>query len=143
MDMKIVPHLIDQTHLAIVAPGATVREVADVIVERKVSAVLVAENGRLLGIFSDRDIASRVVHEGRDPATTKVSEVMTRDPDTLPPDADIGMAMRMMIDHGYRHLPVMDGKRILGVVSDRDIYTSVVKNMQAGISDLARELLQG
>lgn len=86
---------------------------------------------------------SRVVARGLDPDTTLLQDVMTRDPDTLPPDADVRIAMRLMVQHGYRHLPVLDGHRIVGIVSARDIYTNVVRSIQSGVSALARELLQG
>ena len=109
--------------------------------ERNIGAILVTEGQRLVGIFSERDIMSRVVAKDLDPDTTAIESVMTRNPDSLPPGADIRDAMRLMVAHDYRHVPVMDGQRILGIVSARDIYRSVVKSIQTGVSTLARDLL--
>ncbi len=141
--MKLVPDLIHDQNFATVSPKSTVREAARLMGERNIGAILVVENARLAGIFSERDLLTRVVARGLDPEATPVSEVMTRNPDTLPPGADIRQAMRLMVAHGYRHVPVVDGQRIVGIVSARDIYSNVVKSIQSGVSELARELLQG
>jgi CBS domain-containing protein len=141
--MKLVPDLIHDQTITTVAPTSTVREVARLMTERDIGAILVVENAKLVGIFSERDLLKRVVARGLDPDATPVSEVMTRNPDTLPPGADIRQAMRLMVEHGYRHIPVVDGQKVVGMVSVRDIYASTVKNIQTGVSALARNLLQG
>jgi CBS domain-containing protein len=141
--MKLVPDLIHDQTITTVAPTSTVREVARLMTERDIGAILVVENAKLVGIFSERDLLKRVVARGLDPDATPVSEVMTRNPDTLPPGADIRQAMRLMVEHGYRHIPVVDGQKVVGMVSARDIYASTVKNIQTGVSALARNLLQG
>ena len=139
--MKLVPDLIHDQKFSTVTPKATVREAAKTMAERNIGAILVTEGQRLVGIFSERDIMSRVVAKNLDPDTTPVESVMTRNPDSLPPGADIRDAMRLMVAHDYRHVPVMDGQRILGIVSARDIYRSVVVSIQTGVSTLARDLL--
>lgn len=99
----------------------TVLEVAQAMVARNIGAVPVLRDGLLTGIFSERDLMSRVVAEGRDPRTTQVEEVMTEDPLTVNPSESVESCMLLMRRHGFRHLPICEGKRLLGVVSLRDI----------------------
>ena len=101
--------------------GESVLAAARFMVERNIGAVPVLERGELAGIFSERDIMKRVLAAGRDPGTTKVSEVMTRDPTTVAPGESLENCMRLMREHGFRHLPVCEGKRLVGLVSQRDL----------------------
>jgi CBS domain-containing protein len=139
--IKLIPELIHDQKFSTVTPKATVREAARTMAERNIGAIMVTEGSRLVGIFSERDIMSRVVAKDLDPDATLVESVMTRNPDSLSPDATVRDAMRLMVAHDYRHVPVMDGQKILGIVSARDIYNNVVKSIQTGVSDLARDLL--
>jgi len=99
----------------------TVLEVAQAMVERNIGAVPVLRDGVLVGIFSERDLMKRVVVEGRDPRATRVDEVMTEDPLTVRPDENLETCMVLMRRHGFRHLPVCEGKELRGIVSLRDI----------------------
>jgi CBS domain-containing protein len=81
----------------------------------------VLRDGLLVGIFSERDLMKRVVVEGRDPRATRVDAVMTEDPLTVRPDESLETCMLLMRRHGFRHLPVCDGKELKGIVSLRDI----------------------
>jgi CBS domain-containing protein len=108
-----------ETHLA--DANQTVLEVARAMVERNIGAVPVLRGGLLVGIFSERDLMKRVVVEGRDPRTTKVEQVMTDDPLTVTPDESLETCMVLMRRHGFRHLPVCEGKELRGIVSLRDI----------------------
>jgi CBS domain-containing protein len=99
----------------------SVLEVARLMVERNIGAVPVLARGELLGIFSERDLMKRVVVQGRDPARTLVSEVMTGDPLTVSPAESLETCMALMRRHGFRHLPVCSGRELRGVVSLRDI----------------------
>jgi len=83
-------------------------------------AVMVVEGSRLVGIFTERDALFRVVAARRDPATTPIGDVMTRDPQTIHPDQPFVEALRMMHEGRYRHLPVVEDGRPLGMVSSRD-----------------------
>ena len=83
-------------------------------------AVMVVEGSRLVGIFTERDALFRVVAARRDPAATPVGDVMTRDPQTIHPDQPFVEALRMMHEGRYRHLPVVEDGRPLGMVSSRD-----------------------
>ena len=99
----------------------TVLEVARAMVERNIGAVPVLRDGLLVGIFSERDLMKRVVVEGRDPRTCRVGEVMTEDPLTVSPDESLETCMVLMRRHGFRHLPVCQGRELRGIVSLRDI----------------------
>jgi CBS domain-containing protein len=99
----------------------TVLEVAQAMVARNIGAVPVLRGGVLVGIFSERDLMKKVVAEGRDPRTTRLEEVMTEDPLTVSPDETVENCMVLMRRHGFRHLPICDGKQLLGVVSLRDL----------------------
>jgi CBS domain-containing protein len=101
--------------------GQSVLEVAQAMVERNIGAVPVLRAGRLVGVFSERDLMRRVVVEGRDPARTRVEEVMTADPLTVEPTADLETCRYLMRRHGFRHLPVCEQENLHGIVSMRDI----------------------
>jgi len=99
----------------------TVLEVARLMVQHNIGAVPVLHEGLLAGIFSERDLMSRVVVGGKDPARTLVSQVMTEDPLTVAPNDPLENCMTLMKRHGFRHLPVCSGRELKGVVSLRDI----------------------
>ena len=99
----------------------TVCDVVKAMVDRNIGAVPVLHEGELVGIFSERDLMKRVVAEGRDPATTRVREVMTEDPLTVAPNEEIETCMMLMRRHGFRHIPLCDGKILRGMISLRDI----------------------
>jgi CBS domain-containing protein len=98
----------------------TVAAAARLMMEQRVGALLVLQEGRLAGIFTERDALFRVLAEGRDPAGTRVLEVMTPNPRTIAPDRPFGHALHLMHEGGFRHVPVVDSGRLLGVVSSRD-----------------------
>ena len=99
----------------------TVLEVVQAMVTRNIGAVPILRDGLLVGVFSERDLMRRVVAEGRDPQTTLLEQVMTKDPLTVHPTETPENCMLLMRHHGFRHLPICDGKRLLGVVSLRDL----------------------
>lgn len=102
-------------------PSASVQDACRAMRTRRVGAVLVAEaDGRLAGIFTGRDAVCRVLAEGLDPAATPLSAVMTRDPDTVAGRCTAIDLLRRMQDGGYRHLPVVEQGRVVGVVSRGD-----------------------
>jgi len=91
------------------------------MVERNIGSVPVVHNGKLVGIFSERDLMRRVVAEGRDCSSTCLAEVMTDDPLTVGTTEDLGNCMALMRRHGFRHLPVCHDGQLVGIVSLRDI----------------------
>lgn len=110
----------DQKPLALPC-SASVRDACRAMRERRVGAVLVVDGaGALSGIFTGRDAVCRVLAEGRDPATTALADVMTRDPDAIGPGCGAVELLRRMHDGGYRHMPVVEGGRVVGIVSRGD-----------------------
>ena len=113
--------LSDQTLVALTSQDH-VRDAARLMKHRRVGSVLVMNNDVLEGIFTERDMVNRVVANGLDPDMTPLSKVMTANPDTVGASASALDALKAMNDRSYRHLPVVDEGRIVGVVSTRDFY---------------------
>ena len=111
-------------NLLTVERGARVTEIAQRMVERDVGAVLVLEGQRLVGILTERDVL-RAVARGLDDSST-VADWMTRDPDTLEADESTRQAATLMIHGGFRHLPVMEGDEVVGMLSIRDLMRIVL-----------------
>ena len=119
MPQRPVRSILRQTPVTAHA-DTTVAEAARLMKEQRVGALLVLEGERLAGIFTERDALFRVVAEGRDPGATHLRDVMTLNPRTIGPDRPFGHALHLMHEGGFRHVPVVDGGRALGVVSARD-----------------------
>ncbi len=119
--MRHMSAIIKDQDPLMLSPGTTVKHACECMRERRVGAVLITDKDRhLLGIFTGRDAVCRVLAEGKDPAKTRLSEVMTRDPDTMPPGNTAIEALRMMQDGGYRHVPIVADGKVLGVASRGD-----------------------
>jgi len=100
----------------------TVTAAARLMKKKSVGAVMVVkDNGRLAGIFTERDALFRVLAEGRDPKTTRLSDVMTAQPQTITPEKPFGHALLMMYESGFRHVPVVEDGKPVGMVSARDV----------------------
>ena len=107
--------------LHVVQHDQTVIEAIHFMVENNVGAVPVLRRGELVGIFSERDLMTRVLVRGYDPHATQVDQVMSRDPLRVAPDASIHDCMVLMKQHKFRHLPICDGHKLVGFLSLRDI----------------------
>ena len=112
--------LIEQKHLLTAPQGTTVSNAARLMAEKNVGAVLVVENEHLIGIFTERDAVFRVLARGRDPDKTLLTEVMTAEPKTVDPDQTYGHALLLMQENGFRHMPVIEDGRLVGVISSRN-----------------------
>jgi len=119
---RIVPDVVSDQTLVALTGNDHVRDAARLMKHRKVGSVLVMDGDTLDGIFTERDMVYRVIADGLDPDMTPLSQVMTGDPDTIDARATALDALRMMNEHGYRHLPVLDEGRVVGIVSRRDFY---------------------
>jgi len=118
--LRKIKDLMQDCEIAQLPPTSTVQRAARLMLRTKQCAMLVVSGSQLAGIVTEQDIVRRVVATGQDPATTILSEVMTADPDTIGPDELAIKALRMMEDGGYRHLPVVRGGHIFGIVSRSD-----------------------
>jgi len=139
--MASIRDLISNRTIHYVEPAQTVFEAAHYMVDCNVGAVPVLEDTRLVGIFSERDIMRRVVTEGRDPLTTRIAEVMSTDLCTVGPNAGSEEAMCLMQAHGVRHLPVCDGRTLVGFLSLRDLLRCHLEE-KSGEADMMRAYIQ-
>lgn len=114
--------MIIEQQAVITAPGnTTVIAAARLMKENHVGAVMVVEeDGKLAGVFTERDALFRVIAEGRDVQTTLVADVMTRNPQTIHPDKPFADALHVMYEGGFRHVPVVEDGRPVGMISARD-----------------------
>lgn len=86
----------------------------------RIGSALVMEGGKLIGIFTERDTV-RAISQSHDAPDHEISSWMTRDPKTVRPDVEVETALRTMLDNGFRHLPVVEGEEVIGMVSMRDL----------------------
>ncbi len=119
--MATIYDVVKHRHIESVETGQTVLEAVRLMVKHNIGAVPVLRDGELAGIFTERDLMKRVVAQRRDPATTSVSEVMTPNPLIVDIHESIENCMVMMKEHQFRHLPLCDGKKLVGMVSLRDM----------------------
>lgn len=106
-------------NLATATPDTTVRKAASMMAGRNVGAVMIVDGEALVGILTERDVVFRVVAPGLDPATTAVAAVMTPEPHTTSPDVPFGSALAVMHEKGFRHMPVIENGKPVGIVSAR------------------------
>lgn len=121
-----------------VPPRASVHDALRVMAAQNIGAVLVREEGRLLGVFSERDWARQVSARAPDPYTTPVSEVLTEDLVCVSPTDEVTDCMRLMIEHRVRHLPVVEDDELIGLVSIGDLVSWVISVQDGTIDQLER-----
>jgi len=139
--MANIRDLISNRTIHYVQPNQTVFEAANYMVNCNVGAVPVLDDTKLVGIFSERDIMRRVVTEGRNPLTTRISDVMSTDVRIVGPSASSEEAMCLMQTHGVRHLPVCDGRTLVGFLSLRDLLRCHLAE-KSGEADAMRAYIQ-
>ena len=119
-----------------VRPTDTVFEALQVLAEHEVGALMVLDQGRLVGVFSERDYTRKIALQGRNSKETRVAEIMTRDVVTVGPDTGTRKCMALMSERKIRHLPVLDGHIVLGMISIRDIMNDIIADHEATIQQL-------
>jgi CBS domain-containing protein len=119
-----------------VPPDAPVLEAIKLMAERGVGALLVMQRDSLLGVVSERDYARKVILKGRSSSETLVSQIMSTPVLTVHPDQSVNDCMRLMTDNRVRHLPVVEGERVVGVLSIGDLVRAVVEEQQQTIEQL-------
>ena len=126
--------------LITVPASATVAEAVAVMAEREVGAVLIMnEDGLVSGIFTERDVVVRVVQNGRDPKTTPISMVMTRDVTFVTPGTTIEAALSLMYVKRFRHLLVIDGPKVHGLLSLRDLAYQLIRRGEGRFETAVRK----
>ena len=119
-----------------VAPTTSVFDALAVMAERGVGALLVMEDYRLVGVISERDYARKVILQGRSSRDTAVHDIMTEDLVAVTPEQTVDDCMRLMTEHRIRHLPVMQGRDLLGVVSMGDLVKHIISAQRDEIEHL-------
>ena len=109
-----------RTTLYSVDPSTTVGEAISLMAQNRIGSALIMEGGQLIGIFTERDTV-RAISQSYDAPTHEISSWMTRNPKTVSPDVDSEEALKLMLDSGFRHLPVVEGGEVVGMVSMRDL----------------------
>ncbi len=119
--MASVYDLVKDRRIYFIEADRSVLEAARFMMEHNIGAVPVLRDGELVGMFSERDVMTRVVAGARSPGTTKVSEVMTPNPHSVAADESIDNCLFLMREFGFRHIPIVEGKKLRGVISLRDL----------------------
>lgn len=115
-----VRRVMEKRNFLMAPPDTTVSKAAELMASKNVGAVMVVDNERLVGIFTERDAVFRVIARGRDTRTTQLADVMTVDPKTVDPNRSFGYALLMMHENGFRHVPVIENGKPIGIVSSRN-----------------------
>ena len=119
-----------------VEPESSVYNALLLMIEKNISGVLVTENGRLLGIFTERDYATKVAVKGRASKETIIKDVMTSTLFTVTLDTTIAQCMSLMSEKKIRHLPVLDGAKLVGVISIGDLVRYIIEEQRGIIEEL-------
>ncbi|NLW95891.1 MAG: CBS domain-containing protein [Xanthomonadaceae bacterium] len=138
--MRTVRQLLDgkSPEVYAVAPDAPVIEAIRLMALKSIGAVLVTEAGQLRGILSERDYARKIVLEGRSSKDTPVSAIMTCDVVTVTPDHVVPACMQLMTEQRIRHLPVLEGGSVVGIISIGDLVKAVIEDQQYELDQLQR-----
>jgi len=119
-----------------ISPDATAYDALELMADKNIGALMVMEHGRLVGVFSERDYARKVILKGRSSKTTTVRELMSSKPIFVAPDKSLRDCMVLMTQNHIRHLPVMDNDVLLGVVSNRDVVDTIISDQAEAIETL-------
>jgi CBS domain-containing protein len=117
---RSIKSMMEHEKYLVAPPDTSVSEAARLMAGRNAGAVLVVDNERLVGIFTERDVVFRVIAQDLDPAATRLQTVMTPSPLTLDPARTYGHALLLMQENGFRHVPVVDNGRPIGIISSRN-----------------------
>lgn len=126
-----------------ISPDQTVFEAIQLLDQKNVGALLVMQGGKLVGMFSERDYTRKVVLHGKRSRETKVSEIMSTDLKLTYPGEGVEACLRLMTDKRIRHLPVMDGDKVIGIISIGDLVKWVIATQSAAIAHLENYISGG
>ncbi len=145
MAFRSIRSIIEQQEVLSAPETVTVSEAAHLMKEKQVGAILIMDGDRLSGIFTERDALFRVVAEGRDANTTRIAEVMTRNPRTIHPDKLFFDALHLMHEGGFRHVPVVENGRPVGMISTSDALGPELKDFVYELlrQEQAQDVLSG
>lgn len=119
-----------------ISKEASVSDAHELMLEQKISSLLVTENDKVIGIFTENDFVQRVGPDCKDADTVKIETVMTKDPITVSPDQTVSDCMNIMIDNHIHHLPVVENGILLGVVSVGDVVKDMIEELEFHVEQL-------
>jgi CBS domain-containing protein len=119
-----------------VRPEDSVYTALELLAQYEVGALMVMDQGRLVGVFSERDYTRKIALQGRNSKTTPVADIMTRQVLTVTPDTRTRACVALMSERKIRHLPVLDGATVLGMISIRDIMDDIIEMHETTIAQL-------
>jgi CBS domain-containing protein len=122
--------------LLTISPDTLVIDALQLMLEKNVSALLITVDEKLVGIFSERDYARKLILQGKSSRDTYIHEIMTEDLITVTPDTNIDTCMRLMTNHFIRHLPVLEGTKLVGIVSIGDVVKFIIEEQKFIIENL-------
>jgi len=136
--MKTVKQIFKNKETAVYATtsGSSVLEALKIMMEKNISALLIIEDDQLLGIFTERDYARKIILKGKSSKETLIKDVMTVNPSTISPDEKVSNCMELMTNNHYRHLPVVENGRVLGMVSIGDLVKFIIEDQKQTIRQL-------
>ena len=136
MKRKIMPDIVKRQTISSLKLDNTAFEAATMMATANIGAIVIVDKkGNLSGIITERDLTRRVVGKGLDPKETKIADIMTKNPDTLAPEDSAGDALELMQSRHYRHLPVVEDGKCVGMVSVRDLYTAAKSALEENIRE--------
>lgn len=125
-----------------VEPTVMVLRAIELMCEKNIGGLLITENGKLAGIFTERDYARKLILKGKSSKDTPIGELMTPNPFTVSPDTSIDQCMQMMTDKHIRHLPVTEGDQLVGMISIGDVVRQVIQEQKSIIEHMESYITQ-
>lgn len=136
MKLRIIPDIVENQDVCTLLPENTAYEAARTMIDNNIAAIVINnDQGEMAGIVTERDLTRRVVAESRNAKEALLRDIMTKNPDYLSPSDTAFDALDLMRTRGYRHLPVVEGGRVVGMVSIRDLYAAVKVNLEQSIRE--------
>ena len=124
------------SHITTVAPGETVLEALKIMADQNIGSVMVMEDGRYMGIVTERDYSRKVILKGKSSTHTEVSEIMSDDLPRVTPNDSIDYCMKLMSDKNIRYLPVFENELVIGIISINDVVKETILSQQETITQL-------
>ncbi len=136
--MKLVKHILDSKENVIwqIKPDESVLDAIKLMAEKRIGALLVMENDELVGIISERDYARKVILQGKSSRETPVKDIMTAEVHRILPEQTVEDCMEIMTEKRFRHLPVLEGEKVIGVISIGDLVKGIIAEQQFTIEQL-------